>query len=506
MTKSPVPANPSEDPNSSEELWRSLVQNVPDLIVTTDLQGRITFSNRPVAGETRHQVIGREIIEFVDPGDRDRVKSSLDMMLSRSLSLSLEAKGRLIGTENTWYSIRAAAIQGEDQPKGMILICTDIGVRKALQLDTERFRMLLDYARESILVVDPEDFGRILDVNRRVVEQLGFELGEIGKLRLVELVEEPNLRDARRWAAHVDKCRAPGGNQVIQGLFRCKDGSTFPVEMFTSHVNVGGQGYLLVMALDVTERRRLETQLEEERARVAFSSKMATLGEMAGGIAHEINNPVTIIDGYAQQLSVWADQEPFDKLRVKVQAKKISDTVLRIARIVRGLRTFSRDGRHDPLQRTDLNGVIEDTLGLCAEKFRLADIRLTTPPPADINLAIDCRPTEISQVLLNLLFNGRDAVKELPEKWVKLEITDLADFIEFSVTDSGTGIPQDIQSRMMQPFFTTKDVGQGTGLGLSISRGIVEAHGGRLYYDDKAPNTRFVVVLPKHKDVIKVAG
>lgn len=491
---------------SSEELWRSLVQNLPDLICTTDLAGKITFSNRPIADNTRNQVIGKSIFEFVAEADRDRVRSSLDIMISRSQSVSFEARAMLIGTDSTWYSIRAAMIQSDDQPKGLILICTDIGVRKALQLETERFRILLDYARENILVVDPDDFGRVLDVNRRAVQQLGFEHGEMRNKRFVELVAEPDFASGGSWAAHIEKTKAGSGSQVIQGLMRRKNGQTFPVEMFTSFVRTGEHSYLLVMALDVTERRQLEAQLEGERARVAFSSKMATLGEMAGGIAHEINNPVTIIDGYATQLSVWVDQEPFDKLRVKVQAKKISDTVMRIARIVRGLRTFSRDGTHDPLQRTEIRSLVEDTLGLCTEKFRINDIKLFTPTAADMALAIDCRPTELSQVLLNLLFNAKDAVSDLAEKWVKLEIVDVSDFIELSVTDSGRGIPLEIRERMMQPFFTTKDVGQGTGLGLSISRGIVEAHGGRLYYDEKSPNTRFVVVIPKHKGVIKVAS
>ena len=112
----------------------------------------------------------------------------------------------------------------------------------------------------------------------------------------------------------------------------------------------------------------------------------------------------------------------------------------------------------------------------------------------------------MSQVLLNLLFNARDAVRDLKDKWVRLEVMNLSDFVEFSVTDSGTGISNAVRERIMQPFFTTKDVGQGTGLGLSISRGIVEAHGGRLYYDEKSQHTRFVFVIPKHRDVVKNVG
>jgi PAS domain S-box-containing protein len=493
-----------ETPNSSEELWRSLVQNLPDLVVTADLEGRMTFSNRPIADQTRQQVIGQNFFAFLEPADRDRVESTLRMVVDRSQSISLEARGRLLGLASTWFSIRAAPIHSDGQIKGLILICTDIGMRKALQLDAERFRLLLDHARESILVIDPDDHGRILDVNDRVVKQLGFERGELSSRRFVELVAEPELRGDGKWAAFVAKSTQRTG-QVLVGQFLKKDGETLPVELAASLVDVGGHDYLLVTALDLTERKLLEDQLDHERARMHYASKMATLGEMAGGIAHEINNPLTIIEGYAQQLSVWVDQEPFDKLRVKVQAKKISDTVLRIARIVRGLRTFSRDGTLDPVQKTNLRQLVDDTLGLCAEKFRLAEIQLMTPAPADLDLTIDCRATELAQVLLNLLFNARDAVKDLKEKWVKLAVADIGNFVEFSVTDSGGGIDPRIRERMMQPFFTTKDVGQGTGLGLSISRGIVEAHGGRLFYDEQAKHTRFVFILPKLPSILKSA-
>jgi signal transduction histidine kinase len=113
------------------------------------------------------------------------------------------------------------------------------------------------------------------------------------------------------------------------------------------------------------------------------------------------------------------------------------------------------------------------------------------------SLRIDCRPTEISQVLLNLLNNAVDAVQPLAEKWVELQVRSAGKDVEISVMDSGKGIPEKIRDKVGQPFFTTKVVGHGTGLGLSISRGIVEAHGGHLNLDTQCEHTRFVVTLPK---------
>ena len=117
--------------------------------------------------------------------------------------------------------------------------------------------------------------------------------------------------------------------------------------------------------------------------------------------------------------------------------------------------------------------------------------------PVDTSLRIDCRPTEISQVILNLLNNAVDAVQPLLEKWVELQVRNAGKDLEISVTDSGRGVPEKIRDKMGQPFFTTKQVGQGTGLGLSISKGIVQAHGGHLNLDAACEHTRFVVTLPK---------
>jgi signal transduction histidine kinase len=112
---------------------------------------------------------------------------------------------------------------------------------------------------------------------------------------------------------------------------------------------------------------------------------------------------------------------------------------------------------------------------------------------------LECRPTQITQVLLNLLNNARDAAEESEERWVQLDVTELADWIRISVTDSGKGIPVEIREKIMSPFFTTKAVGKGTGLGLSITKSIVDSHRGTLILDEESVQTRFVIELPKRQ-------
>ena len=135
---------------------------------------------------------------------------------------------------------------------------------------------------------------------------------------------------------------------------------------------------------------------------------------------------------------------------------------------------------------------------LCVSRFNSHGVRLTVEHQAG-DAEVECRSTLLSQVLMNLLSNAYDAVEGQKAPWVRVCCTDLGDFVEVAVSDSGPGIPAELRERILEPFFTTKDVGKGTGLGLSISKAIVESHQGELYLDSGHPQTRFVVRLPKQQ-------
>lgn len=236
----------------------------------------------------------------------------------------------------------------------------------------------------------------------------------------------------------------------------------------------------------------------EQKERLVLSSKMSALGEMASGIAHEINTPLAIISMRVDEMNELMEEGQLTDDQVKTGLRETKATANRIANIVRGLRMFSQDGQRAEPQMAGVYGVVEDTLSFCTEKFAENGVTLKFKVNASVkDLQFECRPTEISQVLLNLLNNAYDAVSVLSEKWIRIHVDDLGDDIEISVIDSGTGISKEIQENVMKPFYTTKDVGKGTGLGLSISKGIVESHGGTLAIDNESPNTRFKVRLPK---------
>ena len=225
---------------------------------------------------------------------------------------------------------------------------------------------------------------------------------------------------------------------------------------------------------------------------------MIELGMMSSGVAHEINNPLAIIDASAARLeghvSTFTDPVTQESLR-KIH-DRISRAVNRISDIVKGLKTFSRDGAKDPLVPIELGSVVQDSLILCQEKLKNDKIELRVKLPPEPIYVLG-RSSQISQVIINLLSNAVDAIETSPAKWIQIEIMkDQNSSAKIRVSDSGPGVPPEIEDKILQPFFTTKPVGKGTGLGLSITLGIVQDHDGTLHIDRSTDVTTFVVTLP----------
>jgi two-component system NtrC family sensor kinase len=234
-------------------------------------------------------------------------------------------------------------------------------------------------------------------------------------------------------------------------------------------------------------------ELDLQRAKAFQSAKMATLGEMSGGIAHEINNPLTIIGMSAESIKKHVNLPSVDKLKILTNVERIEKTVGRISKIVKGMRAFSRNAESDPQVLTSVNQIIENTLNLCEETLKMKNVTLRWSPNDDYS--VYCREVEITQALLNLIQNAIDAVKDMEKREIHIYTEIKQGVVKIAVEDSGEGIPLDLQAKIMNPFFTTKEIGKGTGLGLFISLGLVESNGGKLYLDRESKQTKFVIEL-----------
>lgn len=250
-----------------------------------------------------------------------------------------------------------------------------------------------------------------------------------------------------------------------------------------------------VLVVDVTPLKIASKEKEKIYQQLSESYKMVSLGEMAGGVAHEINTPLAVISMNVGMMQKSLEEPEVDKEKIKRYAGNIHKTVARISKVVTGLLHFSKDRRDEEFKITSVQSILEDTIPFCSERFKNHGVKLSYPE--NIEMSINCRAIEISQVLINLLNNAFDAIVKNKEKWVSIEVVENNEFVDIAVIDSGHGVPLDVRDSLMIPFFTTKEVGKGTGLGLSISKGIIESHKGTLFLDTRSENTKFVVRLPK---------
>lgn len=259
---------------------------------------------------------------------------------------------------------------------------------------------------------------------------------------------------------------------------------------------------IILYRKNTLQKIKTEQELSEERIKSSHNAKMASLGEMAAGLAHEVNNPLAIISGYAEAMIMFARKEKPNVKRMEEISIKMLTTTYRISQIIKGLKSFSRDSSDDKFTPIPIIDILEETLVFCKEKFKSHGVTLQIAEK-DKNLFIEARPVEISQVLLNLLNNSFDAITELDEKhqWIEIIIERIDNNMKLSVIDGGSGIDSEIAEKILEPFFTTKGVNKGTGLGLSISKNIINKHGGSFEIDLKHHHTKFDIEIPLSRNV-----
>ncbi|MFN8791349.1 MAG: ATP-binding protein [Bdellovibrionales bacterium] len=359
----------------------------------------------------------------------------------------------------------------------------------------ERIQATLNACLDGVVTTDYD--GKILDWNPQAERMTGWSHQEVVGRSIFEILFAKTTGDHFRklLARYYNHGETGIFNRRIEMVALRRNGEKFPIEIAT--IPIPSQGGILFSGFfrDLSELKQHQKILEDHRAQLVASSKMSSLGEMASGIAHEINNPLAIIRGHIQLLARAARNQDLDPEQILETTAKVEDTVVRIAKIISGLRAFARDGNSSQFEPLHVNRLFDDTLALCQAKFTQKDVKLHV----DIEnpeTVLTCQPVQLSQVLLNLLNNAFDAVSGQTEKWIRIKAYQEGEQLVILISDSGPGVPEKIRDQIMLPFFTTKPVGKGTGLGLSISKGIVEQHDGQFSLDKESPTTQFRIVLP----------
>ncbi len=266
------------------------------------------------------------------------------------------------------------------------------------------------------------------------------------------------------------------------------------------------QGTLLILK-DISEAKRKDELLKTQEQSMISSSRLASLGELASGLAHEVNNPLAVILGRVEIIISKIANGTVTDVEINKTMMKILDMANRISKIVTSMRKISKANSQEHTAETGLYMVIEDILNISSEKIRNSLVRLDY---SKVNKALsaDVNFSQLSQVIINLINNSIDELMNHPEDnrdiWISTE--EIEDQVILKISDSGPGIPPAVREKLFQPFFTTKEVGKGTGLGLSISKSLMVGMGGDLELSPELSQTCFILKFKKSHKVLHTQG
>ena len=457
----------------TRSLLDALVRSSDDAVIAIGLEGGILSWNpgaERMFGLTEADMTGQPIGAFLERVTAD-VGSALARVQSERTTEQVEidhtgprGRARLVliisPIRDIDYVVVGTSILGRD-------ITARAQAVEALQRSEATSRAFLESASEGIVVVDAA--GQILLVNAKTEEMFGYSRSELIN-QPVELLVPPRRRDAH--VAHRDAyMRAPRARSMGRGLDLAgvkKSGVEFPVEVSLSYVTTDEGTRAIAFVTDITER------LAYQRA-ARQSDKLAALGTLSAGIAHEINNPIGIISSRVEVMMLEASDDMFSP-----ETRKDLEVILRharrVAKITQALLSFARQstGNRGPVA---LNRAVEEVVQLVQKDMSRSRVTVSTKLSADLP-AITADANAIEQVLLNLLTNARSAMPNGGSIMVETGLVDDGRSIRVAVRDTGSGIPPEVLPKIFDPFFTTRS--DGTGLGLSISHGIMEEHRGTI--------------------------
>ncbi len=240
----------------------------------------------------------------------------------------------------------------------------------------------------------------------------------------------------------------------------------------------------------------LQAELDKTKVKNFDAARLQDISNVVAGLAHEVNNPLAIIQGAVFQLQRLLRRGNADPERSLENADKIDRASRRIAKVMEGLKIYTHEETKEIYQIMSVKELLLAVESLCRQRLQQSGINLEIRDFTR-NMSFDCLQSKVIRGVMELVNNAYDAVGDRPERWIRIEAENAAENLQISITDSGAGIPDQLRAKLMQPFFTTKDVGKGTGLGLSIAAGVARGHGGHLFLDENSQNTRFVMRIPK---------
>jgi two-component system, cell cycle sensor histidine kinase and response regulator CckA len=493
-------------------LLQNILDNMHDLISLTDMEGNYKFVNSSFKylGYELDFLIGKNVLEFVHPDDLPAISSAfVEFLADQKDNRKVEYRYRCAdGSYLCFESIGRFIRDNKGNPKEILFSTRNITERKqaeeALLESEQRYREIFNASSEAIFIDDAQT-GRILDVNESMVRMYGYKskkevlAGNIGDLRANR---HPYTEEE---AQKITQAAVAGKKQHFEWLAKKRSGELFPVEVTLSRSLIGGHERLLAVVRDITDRKHEEQEREKLRSQFVQAQKMESVGRLAGGVAHDYNNMLLVILGYAEL--AMEKISPDDPLYTYFE--EILFAAKRSSEITRQLLAFARKQTISP-RALDLNETVESMLKMLRRLIG-EDIDLAWLPKSQ-SWPVIIDPAQIDQILANLCVNARDAIAGVGKITIETENITLdedycadhagflpGEFLLLAVSDNGHGMDKETLDNIFEPFFTTKNVGQGTGLGLATVYGIVKQNNGFInVYSEPGKGTTFKIYLPRH--------
>jgi PAS domain S-box-containing protein len=512
----------------SEERYRLLAENAMDVIWTADMSLNVTYispSVYRVRGYMPEEVMATKLTEQLTPdsfalanwvlSEELAIEAREDRDQKRSRKLELEFTRKDGSTY--WSEVNLTFIRdSQGKPVGILGVSRDITERKraedALRESEEYFRRLTKQSPIPIAIIG--DKGEVDFLNERFNATFGYTLDDLPNLKAWWPRAYPDEQYRKEviasWQNAIKEAEATTGDiKPSEYRVTCKNGTIRIAEIFGSKIG----NKILVLLPDFTERKRAEEEKADLQEQLRQSQKMEAIGRLAGGVAHDFNNILTVIKGYSQ-LSL-AEIKEDNALSENIE--EIIKATDRAADLIRQLLAFSRRQVME-MKVLGLNIILEN-LDKMLRRLIAEDIELTTLLAEDLgNVKTD--PGQMEQVIMNLVVNARDAMLDGGKLTIETANVELDEayahthvavkpgrYVMISVSDTGVGMSPEVKDRVFEPFFTTKEKGKGTGLGLSTVYGIVKQSGGNIWvYSVPGKGTTFKIYLPRVDEPLEKLG
>jgi PAS domain S-box-containing protein len=480
-----------------EEIFWSILEKGDDGILVLDSDARIIFSNSvflDLTGFNRSDISRHNFYDFIEPDQRESLGLVSEIFESRQGKFCreitfLRKDGSKVVTDTCFSP------DYERTPSLMYVYVRDLTEWKRIEGELKKansfFVNLIESSVDGIIAADVK--GNIIIFNRSAEQLTGYKAEEVigGKLHITEIYPEGVAKEIMR-KLRSEEYGGAGKLTPVRIKVLTKEGEEIPIELSAALVYEEGHEIASVgIFTDLRERLKIEEQLQQTHLQLVQSEKMASVGKLAAGVAHEINNPLGGILIYA---SLMLEDMPEDDPK-REDIKRIVQETTRCKEIVKSLLEFGHQSgpKFEPV---DVNRAIVDGLFFLENQAIFHNIEIVKDLDPFLPRVMG-NASQLKQVFMNMVVNAADAMSGNGKLTIRTRLSEDETYVTVEFTDTGVGIPEENLSKIFDPFFTTKEVGKGTGLGLAVCYGIAEKHGGRIEVESKVgEGTTFRIILP----------